>query len=90
MNQEVVPLFLISGLRCQFLRGNEKPCLLLALFLKNTSEVCLMCGFYAGERKNKKRNLYDVPKRQDLTILPSYCLALGSFPVKTLIVLVSI
>lgn len=58
MNQGVVPLFLISGLRYQFLCGNGKPCILLALFLKKISEACVMRGFHAGERKKEKRGIW--------------------------------
>lgn len=87
MNQEAVPLSLVGVLRYQFLHGNGRPLLLLALFLKKSSEVCLMSGFCAGE---EKRNLDDVPKRQDLNVFLAYCLTLGSFPLKVLIVLVPI
>jgi len=46
-----------------------------------------MSGFFAGE---KKRNLDDMSKRQDLMILLPCYLTLGSFPLNILIVLVPI
>lgn len=60
------------------------------VFKENLRSMCDAWISCWRKKKRIKRNLDDVPKRQDSMILPSYCLALGSFPLKILIVLVSI
>lgn len=55
--------------------------------LRSMFDVWILC---CRKKKIKKRNLYDVPKRQDLMISPSSGLALGSFSLEIQIVLVSI